>query len=106
MLADLTRKKWLVLTLILVGVFSILLTGLMFFRKYQQREKDQYTIGYIYSSKEISPKDLEITKFIIGKKLESINQNGGINNHLLRVIYLDDKSDMKALYPIDRKSVV
>src|SRR5688572_18804712 len=104
MLADLTRKKWLVLTLILVGVFSILLTGLMFFRKYQQREKDQYTIGYIYSSKEISPKDLEITKFIIGKKLESINQNGGINNHLLRVIYLDDKSDMKALYPMVEKA--
>src|SRR5688572_10781677 len=104
MLADLNRKKWLVRTLILVGVLAVLLTGLVLFRSYQKQKENQYSIGYIYSSKEMSHKDLEVTRLIIEKKLESINQNGGINNHLLRVIYLDDKSDMKALYRMVEKA--
>src|SRR5688572_32428625 len=104
MLADLNRKKWLIRTLILVGVLAVLVTGLVHFRSYQKQKENQYSIGYIYSSKEMSNKDLEVTRFIIEKKLESINRNGGINNHLVKVLYLDDKSDMKALYQMVEKA--
>src|SRR5687767_6660118 len=104
MLADLRQKKWLKSTLIMVGAVIFLLAGLLIFRICQKKEKDLYTIGYIYSSKEINPQDLEVSKFIIGKKVESINQNGGIRNHLVKILYIDDKSDMKALYKLVEKA--
>ncbi len=55
--------------------------------------RGHYTVGVILNTIELTPKDLEVVKFTIGKKLEQINEQGGLNGRELRVKYLDDKGN-------------
>ena len=104
MLTELTRKLKLNRNLILSGVLVLLLAGVGLFWFLQNRQKEHYTIGIILSNAEFDPEDMKIIKFIIRKKLESINETGGINNRPVKLIYLDDDQDMDKLYRLVKQT--
>ncbi|MBD1397737.1 ABC transporter substrate-binding protein [Pontibacter sp. JH31] len=54
---------------------------------------------------ELSPSDMEVVKSIISKRLEQINQQGGINGKELRVTYLDDQGSPETAQQVVRETM-
>src|SRR5687767_13064085 len=104
MLTKLTRILKFKRSLILSGVLVLLLAGVGLFWIFRNRQPEPYTIGIILSNAEFDPEDMVIVKFIIRKKLESINETGGINNRPVKIIYLDDDLDMGKLYRLVKQT--
>lgn len=98
MLSILPRNKKLNRNLILLGVLVLLLIGAGVFWLWQKRQQESYLVGIILSKAEFDPEDMEIIKFTVRKKLESINKSGGINNRPVTAIYLEDNQDLNILY--------
>ncbi|MDX5481671.1 MAG: ABC transporter substrate-binding protein [Hymenobacteraceae bacterium] len=69
------------------------LIGLLLYRHFHTDTslKGYYTVGVILNKIELTPHDLEVVQFIIKRKVDQINKQGGINGRELRVKYLDDK---------------
>ena len=67
--------------------------------------KKHYTIGVILNNLELSKDDLKIIQVVIAKKVEQINQQGGIHGRELRVTYLDDKGDTAVAKRIVQKTI-
>jgi hypothetical protein len=78
------------------GLVILILAGWHWFKN-RQAEKP-YTIGIILSPDELPEGQMSVLEEIIGQKLRSINEQGGIDGHPLRVIYLDDHKNEKILY--------
>lgn len=70
-----------------------LLVCLIVYKQYfsDKALKGYYTVGIILNYLELTPKDMEVTQLVIKRKVDLINEQGGINGRELRVKYLDDK---------------
>lgn len=64
-----------------------------------------YTIGVILNTIELTDEDLKVVQFIISKKLEQINLQGGVNGRELRVKYLDDKGSAETAQEVVRTTM-
>lgn len=91
--------------LFLSGIVLLFTTGLAGCRKFSGNNHNTYKIGVIINSVEITPEDFDVVKFIIEKKLESVNDNGGINGHKIEAVYLDDKGSNELLYKLVEESI-
>ncbi|WP_299701355.1 ABC transporter substrate-binding protein [uncultured Pontibacter sp.] len=90
--------------LLLVGV---LLVVYIIYRHFSSnpRLNGHYTVGVILNTIELTPSDLEVVKFIIGKKLQQINQQGGVDGRELRVKYLDDEGSPETAQQVVRETM-
>ena len=86
---------------------GVLLIAFILYRHFYayNRLSGHYTIGVILNNIELSQSDMEVVKFIIGKRLEQINQHGGVNGRELRVMYLDDKGSTETARQIVRETM-
>jgi hypothetical protein len=97
------KNSWLaykIPVLILIGVMFIILISILTYRYLKFKHKQPYKIGIILNSVEITPEDLKVVQYIIAKKLESLNEQGGIDGHQIESLYIDDKGDNKLLYKL------
>ncbi|MGZ5244979.1 MAG: ABC transporter substrate-binding protein, partial [Bacteroidia bacterium] len=91
---------------IILGIVVLLiLIGIAGYRKFSALKHDTYKIGIIINSVEITPEDFEVVKYIITKKLESVNESGGINDHHIEAHYIDDKGSNELLYKLVEESI-
>ncbi|MDX5480077.1 MAG: ABC transporter substrate-binding protein, partial [Hymenobacteraceae bacterium] len=88
-------------------LFGIVLAAFILYRHFYAYTKlsGHYTIGVILNNIELSQSDMEVVKFIIGKRLEQINQHGGVNGRELRVTYLDDKGSTETARQVVRETM-
>src|SRR5688572_4338140 len=105
MISKITRSPFRVPILLLAGILFLILLIFFGYRYYLSRQKAPYKIGVIINSVEITPEDFAVVKFIVGKKLESLNKEGGINGHPVEVLYLDDKGSNELLYKLVSTSI-
>jgi hypothetical protein len=94
-------KQAAVLALGIVAVLYILYTHFFGYTKL----KGHYTVGVILNNIELTPKDLEVVKFTIGKKLGQLNEQGGLNGRELRAKYLDDKGSAEVARQIVQETM-
>ncbi|WP_417281656.1 ABC transporter substrate-binding protein [Adhaeribacter terreus] len=91
--------------LFLTGAAVLLLITLRIYRQYQEKHQQYYTIGVLYNSVNLSPEDLEVIKFMIDKRVSSINEQGGFAGRNLKVKYLDDKGSRETVYKVVKESI-
>ncbi len=78
----------------------LVLTGAGLFWFKSKNADKPYQVGVILSEAELPAGDLEGYKFIIARKLEKINNSGGINGRKIETIYLDDNQNDDTLYSL------
>jgi hypothetical protein len=80
-----------------------LLCGLAFL--YFKKQKDTCKVGVIISQTDFSEKDIKVVKFMLSRKLQSLNKSGEIDGKPLEVIYLDDKGNKNNLLRLVNQTV-
>jgi hypothetical protein len=90
--------------LLLAGLMLVAVIVYRHFSAYN-RLSGHYTVGVILNTIELTPNDLDVVKFIISKKLEHLNQQGGVDGREIRVKYLDDRGDTETARQIVRETM-
>lgn len=90
--------------LLLVGALLILYIIYRHFTS-NPRLSGHYTVGVILNTIELTSSDMEVVKFIISKKLQQINHQGGVDGRELRVKYLDDKGSAEKAQQVVRETM-
>ncbi|WP_299757572.1 ABC transporter substrate-binding protein [uncultured Pontibacter sp.] len=91
---------------------AILLVGalLVGYVIYQERLsnhslKGYYTVGVILTNIELTPKDMEVVQFVIKKRVDLINAQGGVEGRELRVNYLNDEGSPEVARQVVQETV-
>lgn len=93
--------------ILLLAVITLLISIIIFcYFYYFAKQKEPYKIGVIINSVEITPEDFKVVKFIISKKLEKVNEEGGINGHPVEALYIDDKGITELLVKLVQESIL
>jgi hypothetical protein len=94
--------KFLLLLVSGLALVMLVYAGWHWFGKRQTAKP--YTIGIILSPVELPEGQISVLKEIIRQKLRTINEQGGIDGHPLRALYMDDRKDEKILYKLVKET--
>nr|VFK29017.1 MAG: ABC-type branched-chain amino acid transport system, substrate-binding protein [Candidatus Kentron sp. MB]VFK29536.1 MAG: ABC-type branched-chain amino acid transport system, substrate-binding protein [Candidatus Kentron sp. MB]VFK74819.1 MAG: ABC-type branched-chain amino acid transport system, substrate-binding protein [Candidatus Kentron sp. MB] len=73
--------------------FLFVLVCLLLFSVTMFYQKTEYKIGVILSSPEDDSPMTDSIKFLVDKRIDVLNKEGGINGHPVRAVYMDDFED-------------
>jgi hypothetical protein len=89
----------------LVSVALLVLMGTWIYRHYKKQNKGFYTICVFYDSLTLQAADRQVIKFIVGKRTEELNKEGGIGGRNIQIRYLDDKGNPDTTYKAVKKTI-
>ncbi|GAB3200631.1 ABC-type branched-subunit amino acid transport system substrate-binding protein [Pontibacter aydingkolensis] len=88
-------------------IAGVILIGFILYNHYYSRPslKGHYTIGVILNNIELTPNDMEVVRYVVKRKTDLINQQGGVNGRELRVKYLDDKGNPEVAKQVVQETI-